>query len=80
MLAISILCGLAFMGLKAVEYADHFKHGLLPGKYLSAHEIKQPGVAKQQARLADQVERHVGHRDVFFQHRAVAGPFAQALA
>ena len=44
MLAISIVCGLAFMGLKAVEYADHFKHGLLPGRFLDSHEVRQPAV------------------------------------
>jgi cytochrome c oxidase subunit 3 len=45
MLAISIACGLAFMALKAVEYADHFHHGLLPGRFLSSAEAQQPGVA-----------------------------------
>lgn len=45
MLGISIAFGLAFMVLKAVEYDDHFRHGLLPGKFLSSHEVHQPGVA-----------------------------------
>ncbi len=44
MLAISIVCGLAFMGLKGVEYADHFKHGLLPGKYLTSPDVHEPAV------------------------------------
>jgi cytochrome c oxidase subunit 3 len=43
MLVLAILCGLAFMGLKAVEYIDHFEHGLLPGRYLTSHDVKQPG-------------------------------------
>lgn len=45
MLAISIACGFAFMGIKAYEYQEHFQHGLLPGKYLTSHEVKEPGVA-----------------------------------
>ena len=45
MLGICILCGFAFMGIKAFEYWEHFHHGLLPGKYLTSHEVKEPGVA-----------------------------------
>ena len=37
------------------------------------------GVAEQRARLADQVERHVGQGDVFFEHRRVPAPLTQAL-
>ena len=33
----------------------------------------------QAQRLADQVERHVGHRDVLLEHRPVPAPFGQAL-
>ena len=36
-------------------------------------------VAQQQTCLADQVQRHVRQRDVFFQHRAVAAPFRQTM-
>jgi hypothetical protein len=36
-------------------------------------------VGEQRARLADQVQRHVGQRDVLFEHRPVAAPLGQAL-
>jgi hypothetical protein len=42
--------------------------------------FQRAGAREQHARLADQVERHIGQRDVFFEHRAVAAPLAQALA
>ena len=45
MLAITCLCAFAFMGIKAYEYWEHFHHGLLPGKYLTSHEVKEPGVS-----------------------------------
>jgi cytochrome c oxidase subunit 3 len=45
MLAVAIGCAAAFMVLKGVEYVDHFHHGLYPGKYLTSHEVKEPGVA-----------------------------------
>ena len=37
-------------------------------------------MGEQQAGLADQVERHVGERQVFLEHRRAAAPFRQALA
>lgn len=37
-------------------------------------------VRVQQPRLADEVEAHVGERDVLFEHRAVAAPLGVALA
>jgi hypothetical protein len=36
-------------------------------------------VREQRARLPQQVQRHIGQRDVLFQHRPVAAPFAQTL-
>lgn len=36
-LAITILCAFAFLGVKYVEYSAKFAHGLLPGKYFTAH-------------------------------------------
>ena len=45
-----------------------------------AHVFRHPaGVRQQRARLAEQVERHVGERDVFFEHRRVAAPLGEAL-
>ncbi|CAM2148538.1 hypothetical protein PT2222_200007 [Paraburkholderia tropica] len=41
--------------------------------------VERGGVRVEQARLADQVEAHVGERDVFFEDRAVAAPFRVAL-
>ena len=33
----------------------------------------------QQSRLSDQIEGDIGHRDIFLEDRAVAGPFGIAL-
>ena len=44
-LAFSVACGLAFLGIKAVEYSTHIHEGLLPGKYLTSIEVKEPGVS-----------------------------------
>jgi cytochrome c oxidase subunit 3 len=33
LLAITVLCGLAFLGIKAVEYTDKFTHHLVPGPH-----------------------------------------------
>ena len=41
--------------------------------------FERRGMRVQQARLADQVEAHVGERDVLFEHRPVAAPFGIAL-
>jgi cytochrome c oxidase subunit 3 len=43
LLGISILLGLAFMGVKAVEYAHKFHEGALPGRYY--HMADLPGAA-----------------------------------
>ena len=37
------------------------------------------GVAIELARLADQVEAHIGERHILFQHRRVAAPFRQPV-
>ena len=42
MLAFTILCALAFLGIKAVEYSQKFEHGSLPGKWYHA-DITAPG-------------------------------------
>ncbi len=36
-LAVTILCALGFLVVKYFEYAAKFEHGLLPGKYFTAH-------------------------------------------
>mgnify|MGYP005853694675 CR=1 FL=1 len=36
-LAFTFLCGLIFMCVKYVEYSAKFEHGMLPGKFYSAH-------------------------------------------
>ena len=38
------------------------------------------GMGEQCARLAHQIQRHVGHGDIFFQRRPVATPLRQTLA
>jgi hypothetical protein len=37
-------------------------------------------IRQQHARLPDQVERHVGERDVLLDHRSVAAPLGNPLA
>lgn len=37
MLVLTILCGCIFMVVKYFEYSAKFEHGMLPGKYYSAH-------------------------------------------
>ncbi len=46
---------------------------------VAAGPSSSAGAREHRARLADQVERHVGQRDVFFEHRRVAAPLGQAL-
>lgn len=36
-LVLTILCGVIFMVVKYFEYSEKFAHGMLPGKYYSAH-------------------------------------------
>ena len=47
--------------------------------FVVALGLELAGAREHRARLADQVERHVRERDVFFEHRRVAAPFSQAL-
>ena len=44
-LGVTILFALAFLGFKAIEYAEHFKEHALPGKYYSSEEVRVPGAA-----------------------------------
>jgi cytochrome c oxidase subunit 3 len=44
-LIITVLFALAFLGFKAIEYAEHFKEHALPGKYYAFEEVKVPGAA-----------------------------------
>jgi cytochrome c oxidase subunit 3 len=39
----TILCALAFLGIKAIEYTQKFEHGSLPGKWYHNHHITAPG-------------------------------------
>lgn len=45
MIAISLLAGFAFLGIKSVEYAHKFHEGALPGKYYALEAIKDPGAS-----------------------------------
>lgn len=42
-LALTIALGLAFLGLKAIEYSHHFADGALPGRYYHFAEVQAPG-------------------------------------
>ena len=44
-LILTLLFALAFLGVKAVEYAEHFKEHALPGKYYAYQAVKVPGAA-----------------------------------
>jgi cytochrome c oxidase subunit 3 len=39
----TLLCALAFLGIKAVEYSQKFEHGSLPGKWYHNPHITAPG-------------------------------------
>ena len=44
-LAITIVLALGFLGIKAVEYTEHFREHALPGKYLRLQGVSIPGAA-----------------------------------
>ena len=44
-LAITILFALAFLGIKAIEYTEHFHEHALPGKYYAFEKVTIPGAA-----------------------------------
>lgn len=44
-LVITLLFALGFLGIKAIEYTQHFQEHALPGKYYSSEEVKAPGAA-----------------------------------
>ncbi|HZN94182.1 MAG TPA: cytochrome c oxidase subunit 3 family protein [Myxococcales bacterium] len=45
LLFVSVLAGLAFLGVKAVEYTHKFEEGLLPGRYFHAEGLTAPGAS-----------------------------------
>ena len=47
---------------------------------VAALALDLAGIGVERARLADQVERHIGERQVFLQHRRMPAPFRQAMA
>jgi cytochrome c oxidase subunit III len=44
-LVITLLFALGFLGIKAIEYTEHFREHALPGKYYAFEEVKVPGAA-----------------------------------
>ncbi|HZH04486.1 MAG TPA: cytochrome c oxidase subunit 3 family protein, partial [Myxococcaceae bacterium] len=42
MIALSLLAGFAFLGIKGVEYAHKFHEGALPGKYYALKDLPDP--------------------------------------
>lgn len=42
-LGLTILLGLVFLGIKAVEYGDHLRHGIAPGAHYSFAELPGHG-------------------------------------
>jgi cytochrome c oxidase subunit 3 len=44
-LVITLLFALAFLGIKAIEYTEHFHEHALPGKYYAFEAVKIPGAA-----------------------------------
>ena len=49
------------------------------GVFVTPLTFQRCGVSVQHARATNQVERGVGHRDVFFEERTVSAPFRQSL-
>src|SRR5579863_9749776 len=43
LLMFTILCALAFLGIKSIEYAAKFKEGALPGSWYHYSEVTAPG-------------------------------------
>ena len=54
LLSLTLLGGFGFMGIKAVEYEQKWKHGLLPGTHFAPHEDHEaaPAAAVRSAALA----------------------------
>jgi cytochrome c oxidase subunit III len=44
-LALTLLFALGFLGIKAVEYTEHFHERALPGKYYAFEKVQIPGAA-----------------------------------
>ncbi len=44
-LVLTILMALGFLGIKAIEYTEHFHEQALPGKYYAFKEVTIPGAA-----------------------------------
>jgi cytochrome c oxidase subunit III len=44
-LVLTLLLALSFLGIKFVEYSEHFHEKSLPGKYYAFEEVKAPGAA-----------------------------------
>lgn len=44
-LLLTIGMGLAFLGIKSVEYAHKFQEGALPGKYYHFEKVQEPGAS-----------------------------------
>ncbi|HTO96177.1 MAG TPA: cytochrome c oxidase subunit 3 family protein [Myxococcales bacterium] len=44
-LVLTILMALAFLGIKAIEYTEHFHERALPGKFYAFKEVPIPGAA-----------------------------------
>jgi len=44
-LGVTILFALAFLGIKAIEYTEHFHEHALPGKYYAFEKVTIPGAA-----------------------------------
>lgn len=45
LLFLSVLAGVAFLGVKAVEYTHKFHEGLLPGRFFHAGDLTAPGAS-----------------------------------
>ena len=43
LLVVSVAMGGGFLGIKAIEYAEKFREGALPGRFFSFAEITAPG-------------------------------------
>ena len=74
--------GVAAVGLLDQQQVAEFVGIAMVGQpvFVAASAFELAGVGQPEARLADQVERDIGQRHVFFQRGTLAAQFGEALA
>jgi cytochrome c oxidase subunit III len=69
-LALTIVLGLAFLGIKAVEYHDKYSDHLIPGRLIASRpfdpEVQQPGAPRDEHKLVLLEGASVNNVEMFF--------------